>query len=199
MRRNATFFGCSCAAQSHTGQPRSKMIFHSPDFSRRQIEVYVPTRLPAAFMTGPVVNASVPPSCTSTISGAQENGACGASKNFCQFASTSAGPRSGLVGEPDDVGRDHADELASTSRSASVFANAISVARTCSASVARVSAATGDGATTASTNKSRQRNSWASPYMRMRRDTTFGAGAPLPAGGTMASTHRIRGADIHHG
>ena len=27
------------AAQSQTGQPRSKMIFHSPEGSRRQIEV----------------------------------------------------------------------------------------------------------------------------------------------------------------
>src|SRR6476659_2985006 len=66
--------GSFCVAQSQPGQPLSKMIFHSPEGSRRHIEVKVPMRLPSGENTGPVLSASSPLSCTSTVSGAQLKG-----------------------------------------------------------------------------------------------------------------------------
>src|SRR4051812_31766193 len=68
-------------------------------------------------------------------SGVHENGGCGASKNFCQRVSTWSGPRSGWSAIQMTSGAISARN-AFTSRSASVFAKAISVLRTCSVSAA---------------------------------------------------------------
>ena len=65
---------------------------------------------------------------------------CGASKNFCQLVSTSAGPRRGLSASQMTSGAIMLVKVF-TSRSASVFANAISVARTCSVNAASDSSA----------------------------------------------------------
>src|SRR2546425_3554010 len=50
--------GPAAAGQSHEGQPSSKMIFQ-PSGARRQIELYVPMRLPAGSRTGPGLIPSV--------------------------------------------------------------------------------------------------------------------------------------------
>src|SRR5438132_788378 len=63
--------GPAAEGQSHGGQPLSKMIFQ-PSGPRRQIELYVPMRLPAGSRTGPVLIPSVPESFTSTRSGSHE-------------------------------------------------------------------------------------------------------------------------------
>ena len=94
----------------------------------------------AQSITGPVLSARVPPACTSTVSGAHENGALGPSKNFRQRVSTSAGPRRGLSASQMTSGAIMLSNFF-TSRSARVFAKAVSVARTCSVSSARDSAA----------------------------------------------------------
>src|SRR3954471_2924817 len=115
------------------------------------MDVYVPTRLPAASITGPVESASLPPSCTSTVSGDHEKGACAASKYFCQRVSTWAGPRSGTSASQMTSGA-IIRVKALTSRSARVLANAVSVARTSAARLARSPAAETDAAAHSNTS-----------------------------------------------
>jgi hypothetical protein len=62
-----------------TGLPLSNTTRHSPDESRRQIELNRPMTFPEGSRTGPVLSASVPDSMTSTRSGSHENGASGPS------------------------------------------------------------------------------------------------------------------------
>src|SRR5664280_2142920 len=81
------------ASQLQVGQPLSRTIFHFPSASRRHTELKVPVRLPEGSRTGPEDIASVPESSTSTVSGAQENGAAAPSKNAFQRSATRVAPR----------------------------------------------------------------------------------------------------------
>ena len=66
-------------AQSQASLPLSKTTRQTPGASWRQIDVKVAKRLPEGSNTGPELIASVPDASTSTLSGAQEKGACGRS------------------------------------------------------------------------------------------------------------------------
>ena len=70
------FFHCP-AGQSQTWHPLSNTTRQRPSASRRQIELKIPVCLPFGSFTGPLLSPSVPDESTSTVSGSQENGACG--------------------------------------------------------------------------------------------------------------------------
>src|SRR5712692_8083843 len=126
-------------SQLHLGQPLSSTIFHRPPASRLHTELNVPMRFPAGSRTGPDVIASVPESSTSTCSGSHENGACAPSKNGFQRSATCLAPRDTRPFEKNTVSSARNETNAAGSRSAIVFAKAISVRRTCSFNSALVS------------------------------------------------------------
>ena len=131
------------ASQLQAGQPLSRTIFHLPSGSRRQTELKVPVRLPDGSRTGPEDMARVPESSTSTVSGAQENGACAPSKKAFHRSATCLAPRVTLPLDMNTVSAARNAANAVGLRSARVLAKAISVCRTCSLSSALDSARAG--------------------------------------------------------
>lgn len=89
------------------------------------MEVKREISLPAGSWTGPVLRARVPESRTSMVSGRQEKGASGASKYRFHWPATSSQP-SAVAADRKTASSERNDANASWSRSAVVFANAVS-------------------------------------------------------------------------
>ena len=106
------------------------MMRQSPSEFRRQIELNVPSSLPAGSKIGPELIARSPEERTSTIVGRQEKGASGFSNKGFHASATASRPRIGLSPAKKIASSDRKDTKPLKLRSAMVAAKASSESRT---------------------------------------------------------------------